>query len=243
MSIDERFVGKSIPTSEFTDDDGSADPRVVASLVDFHEGSGTRSQAAKAIAGGRLFVPVKAVLDSVDMTDDGHQVEKDSHMATVSVQIPDGRRGLLAFTSVSAMAQWDQQARPVAARAQMVAAAALDEGADALIVDIGSPHTFVMDKPLLTAIAAGDPVGSPITDPEIQGAVMDVVAPLARRYNCQFEMSEPRGDADLRLTLLAPADLDSQTVLPEVAQALSASDILRSRLPRGLELAVRTAEA
>lgn len=164
-------------------------------------------------------------------------------MATVSVQIPDGRRGLLAFTSVAAMSQWDDKARPVAARAQMVAAAALDEGADALIIDLGSPHMFVMDTALLTAIAAGEEVGSPIADPQIQAAVMDAVAPLAHRYNCQFEMSEPRGEADVRLTLLAPIGLDAQAVLPELAQALSQSEVLRTRLPRGLELAARADES
>ena len=115
MSIEERFDGKSIPTSEFTDDDGRADPAVVQALVDFHSGVGTRSQAANAIASGRLFVPVKAVLDSTETTDDGHRVEKDSHMATVSVQIPDGRRGLWRSRQWPQMSSWDVDARPVAA--------------------------------------------------------------------------------------------------------------------------------
>lgn len=241
MSIEERFDGKSIPTSEFTDDDGRADPAVVQALVDFHSGVGTRSQAANAIASGRLFVPVKAVLDSTETTDDGHRVEKDSHMATVSVQIPDGRRGLLAFTSVAAMSSWDVDARPVAARAQMVAAAAIDEGADALIIDSGSDHMFVVDSALLESISAGETVGSVITDPQIQAAVMDAVAGLVQRYSCQFELSEPRGEADIRLTLLAPASLDTPAVMQEVAAALSGSDVLRSRLSRGVELGSRPA--
>ena len=80
-----------------------------------------------------------------------------------------------------------------------------------------------------------------ITDPQIQAEVMDAVAELAQRYSCQFELSEPRGEADIRLTLLAPATLDTPAVMQEVAAALSGSAILRSRLSRGVELGSRPA--
>ncbi len=239
MEFDERFVGKSIPTSEFTDDDGKADSAVVQALVDFKAGSVTRSRILSVLAEARLFVPVKAVLDSMEV-EDGHQVEKDSHMATVSIQSSDGRRGLLAFTSVEVMSEWDQLARPVAARGKLVAAAALDEEADAVLVDFGSRHTFVIEGSALQALATSAPFVDAVADPDVHEAVMAAVAEAARRHSCQFELSSPTGkDADARLTLLASADTDVSTALAEVAQSLAGSEVLRRKLALGLELGVR----
>lgn len=239
MSPDERFVGKSIPTSEFTDDDGQPDPVVIEAMTEFAHGRGSRDAVLTALAATRLFVPVKAVLDSTDLTDDGHEVEKDSHMATVSIQTPDGRRALLAFTSVAAMAQWDADARPVAARTAMVAAAARDEGADAVIVDVTSDRRFVLESDVLAALSSGGRIVSAVADRAIQEAVMEAVGPVARARHCQFELSEPHGDADIRLSVIAGEGLDVAATLNEVAGALAASEALRAQLPRGVELGVR----
>ena len=219
---------------------GKADPAVMRALVDFNDGRGTRSHALSALAGSRLFVPVKAVLDSVEVEDGGHRVEKDSHMATVSIQSSDGRRGLLAFTSVAMMSRWDQQARPVAAHARLVCAAAVDEGADAVLVDFGSTHMFAVDGPVLESMANGDSVFDVVADPEVQQAIVDAVSEVARRNACQFELSAPTGtNADARLTLLASASTDISTALTEVGQSLAGNEVLRRKLGLGLELGVR----
>lgn len=241
MGTDPRFEGKDIPTSEFSDDNGEADPAVTAALRGYRSGTVARSQVLNVLLGSRLFVPVKAVLDSVDITDTGHQVEKDSHMATVSVQAADGRRALLAFTSVVTMAQWDRDARPVAARAQTTAAAAQGEGADALLIDFGSDHTFVIDGEALTAMANGEAAWVAILDPAVQAAVMEVVAPIARQHDCQFELVAPHGEADIRLAVIAPDELDVEQVLQEVSSGLRANDVLREKLLNGVELGVSRA--
>jgi hypothetical protein len=238
MGTDPRFEGKQIPKSEFNDDDGQADPAVIAALRGYRAGTVARSQVLNVLLGSRLFVPVKAVLDSVEVTDTGQQVEKDSHMATVSVQAADGRRALLAFTSVITMAQWDREARPVAARAQTTAAAARGEGADALLVDFGSEHTFVIEGDSLETMAKGEAAWVAILDPAVQAAVIEVVAPIARQFDCQFELVAPHGEADIRLAVIAPDDLDVENILHDVTTGLRTNDVLREKLAKGVELGV-----
>ena len=67
-------------------------------------------------------------------------------MATVSLLNPDGRRGLLAFTSTATLAAWQSDARPVAATSQRVAQAALQEGADAVLLDVAGPVRFPIER-------------------------------------------------------------------------------------------------
>lgn len=241
--VDDRFVGKAIPTSDFAGDDGEPDPVVIKALTDFRLGTLPRSQVLVTLAAARLFVPVKALLDSVEETDSGHQVEKDSHMATVSIQTANGRRGLLAFTSVAQLAAWDSEARPVAAWGKAAAAAAVGEGADALLVDYGSEHMFVIEDQVLTALAEGEELWDPVSDPQIQAAVMESVAQVARQHGCQFELSAASGDADIRVSVQVTSSLDVQRALSEVAVALQSNPVLRERLPRGVELGVVAAQS
>ncbi|MFA7266617.1 MAG: SseB family protein [Candidatus Nanopelagicales bacterium] len=236
--VDDRFAGKSIPTSDFAGDDGQADPNVLQALRDFRAGAIPRSQVLVRLASARLFVPVKALLDSVEETQDGRTVEKDSHMATVSIQTADGRRGLLAFTSADALTAWDCDARPVAARGQSAAAAAQGEGANALVVDLRTDHTFVVEGDALTALASGEDLWDAVADPEIQRAVMTAVAGVARDRSCQFELTYPLHDADVRVAVVGTPGLDVNAVLTDAAAALGENEVLRARLTHGVELGV-----
>ena len=76
-------------------------------------------------------------------------------MAAVLVQAPDGSTGLLAFTSTDSMARWDPQARPVPVPAATAATAAIQGGAEALLVDLAGPASYVVDGDDLARLAAG----------------------------------------------------------------------------------------
>jgi hypothetical protein len=93
-----------------------------------------------------------SVVDDVD-TQTG--ADKSSHMASVSLVQSDGRRGLLAFTGIAALARWDPVARPVPVTAHQVAAAALEEGAEGVLIDIAGPVRFAIDGELLAELARG----------------------------------------------------------------------------------------
>ena len=95
-------------------------------------------------------MPIVAVADEVD---DQTGADKSSHMASVSLVQADGRRGLLAFTGVESLARWDPAARPVPVTSHQVAAAAVDEGADGVLVDIAGPVRFAIDGEFLAELA------------------------------------------------------------------------------------------
>ncbi len=126
---EQRFGGMAIPEPEFADDDGSPDPALAEALALHALGEARLSDVVRVLHGKRLMAPLMAVLDSVEddvVAGAPGPGEKDSHMATVSLVSPDGRRGLLAFTSVGSMAAWDPAARGIPASAARVAGAALE---------------------------------------------------------------------------------------------------------------------
>lgn len=139
--------GRSIEApDDFAGDDGHADPRWAAAYAD------AADVEALLRSGVRLLVPIVAVRDEVD-PDTG--ADKSSHMASVSLVQADGRRGLLAFTGLESLARWDPAARPVPVTSHQVAAAAIDEGADGVLVDLAGPVRFAIDGDLLVDLARG----------------------------------------------------------------------------------------
>ena len=149
-----------VPTA-FADDDGSAPPSLRAALERYADDRAAHTDVIAALLTSRLLVPVVAVLDE-SATETDHrgseiEVEKSSHMATVSLVQADGRRGLLAFTSIDALARWDPHARPVPAAASDVAAAALAEGAQGVLIDIAGPVRFALDGEALTRVSLSGP--------------------------------------------------------------------------------------
>lgn len=144
--------GRRIETPDaFAGDDGRADPRWEPAYAD------PVSVEALLRSGVRLLVPIVAVLDEVDAQTGA---DKSSHMASVSLVQPDGRRGLLAFTGTESLARWDPAARPVPVTSHQVAAAALEEGADGVLVDIAGPVRFAIDGEFLAELARGVSPGS-----------------------------------------------------------------------------------
>jgi SseB protein N-terminal domain len=132
---------------------GAADPAVTAALAAYRDRTAEPAAVLAALAESRLLVPVVAVLDEAETTADGARIEKSSHMATISTTGRDGRRGLLAFTSLESLRRWKPDARPVPAPAPAVAAAALDEGASAVVVDLAGPVLFAIEGSDLAALA------------------------------------------------------------------------------------------
>ncbi|HEY9411728.1 MAG TPA: SseB family protein [Jiangellaceae bacterium] len=162
--------GKHLPTNAFEGDDGGADPGVVAALNAHERGDGGVADVLSALASSRLLVPVVAVLDELEdeptapadapaetapPAADGLRAEKSSHMATVSTMGRDGRRGMLAFTSVESLRRWDAAARPVPVATRSAAEAALADGAEALVIDLAGPVVFAVDAPELRSLASG----------------------------------------------------------------------------------------
>jgi hypothetical protein len=149
---------RELPDPGFAGDDGAAAPELTAALARWSAQPADGSAYAAALAllqRSRLLVPVVAVLGEVGHDERGRAVEKSSDMATVLLQRPDGRVGLLAFTGTETLAAWDPAARPVPVDATRAAQAALQDGASALVVDVAGPVRFVVEGVDLEAVAGG----------------------------------------------------------------------------------------
>ncbi|MDP2013250.1 MAG: SseB family protein [Actinomycetota bacterium] len=138
----------------FAGDDGAADPVLRRSLaqgaVALTSGI-ARDLPLELLMDSRLLVAVVATADEVD--DVG--ADKDSHMSVVSMVSATGERGLLAFTGLDSMAMWDPQARPVPISGPDAAKAALDDGANALVIDVQGPARHIVAGERLAFLSKG----------------------------------------------------------------------------------------
>lgn len=146
---------KRLQGSAYVDDDGTVDPALATALG--HDGGTEASypEVLAALATARVLVPVVAVLGEVEHGPDGLARDKTSDMAAVLLTGADGRTALLGFSSTDALAAWDPQARPVPVASRLAAATAVQEGADALVLDVAGPVRFVVEGDDLRRLAAG----------------------------------------------------------------------------------------
>ncbi len=124
------------------DDSGAADPALATALAAYAGDQAREPDVLAALAEARLLVPVVAELGEAEAGADGLVREKSSDMAAVLMRGADGRTALLAFTSLDAMHRWDPDARPVPVPAQVAAHAALQDGAEALLIDVAGPVSY-----------------------------------------------------------------------------------------------------
>lgn len=145
-----------IPDPGFADDDGSADPAVTAVLAAYDADPTTgRTAVLEVLQDSRVLVPVMAVLGEVEYDERGLAHDKTSDMATVLITGRDGRTALLSFTSTAALEAWNPEARPVAVELRKAALSAIQDGADALLVDVAGPVLFAIEGEELRALAEG----------------------------------------------------------------------------------------
>jgi hypothetical protein len=134
---------RTLASPQFPGDDGSVDPLLAAAW-------GDDLAVVGALAEARVFVPIIALLGEAPAEGD-----KNADMAAVLMTGADGRRALLAFSSVSTMAAWDPQARPVPVLGRDAARATLAEDAAAMLLDLASTTFTVVETEDVEHLAAG----------------------------------------------------------------------------------------
>jgi hypothetical protein len=139
----------------FGADDGSVAPEVERALAAYAQDRSTHRLALSALQDARLLVPVVAVLGEVEHGEDGLARDKSSDMATVLMTSSTGRTALMAFTGLEPMRRWRPDSRPVPVSVPQAAQAALQDGADALLVDVAGPVMLVVERRDLEALADG----------------------------------------------------------------------------------------
>lgn len=154
-----RFDGSHIPEPEFAGDTGEQDAALADVLARRADGGAAYGDVLATLTGTRVLVPVVAVADEAAVDADGPAADgahdKTSDMAAVLMEGRDGRMALLAFTGTTPMRAWDPGARPVPVTARVAALSAVQDGADALVLDIAGPTRFVVEGEDLRALAAG----------------------------------------------------------------------------------------
>ncbi|MEV0369771.1 SseB family protein [Streptomyces sp. NPDC050636] len=226
---------KNIPDPGFSDDDGSADPALVAALAAYDADRTTEPQLLSALTGARLLVPVVALLGETETGPDGLRREKTSDMAVPTLQAPDGRRALPAFTSMETLQRWRPDARPVAVPLRQALLAASHEQADTLVLDLAGPVTYQLTGAALRALAEGRESADPLTDPAVTDALR---ALLAAEPGVRIAHLAPSDETDATLALGLAPGAPAAEVAQRLAQALAADEVLRGRLVRGLDLAL-----
>lgn len=147
---------RSLPDPSFAGDEGTVPAEVAAALTAYDADPGRQhALALAAVQRSRLLVPVVAVLGEVEHDGAGLPRDKTSDMATVLMRGRDGRMALLAFTGAEPLRRWDPDGRPVPVTAVDAARAAVQDGADGLLVDVAGPVTFVVEGDDLRRLAEG----------------------------------------------------------------------------------------
>ncbi|OKK15269.1 hypothetical protein AMK16_29050 [Streptomyces sp. CB00455] len=235
------MANKNIPDPGFSDDDGSADPRLSAALAAWAADRAKEPEVLAALKEARLLVPVVAVLGEVE-TDPatGLAREKTSDMAVPTLRAGD-RRALPAFTSIASLALWDPAARPVAVPLHQALAAAAHEKADTVVLDLAGPVTYQLTGSALLALAEGRTDAGPAADPAVREAVRAAVS--AEGSVLRAHLVPGGADCDGTLAIVLAADGPAPEVARRLARALAADETLRARLVRGLDLALLPPDA
>ncbi len=226
-----RFAGVTVPDPQFAGDDGGADPGL-ATALSAYAASGDPALLVAGLRGRRLMVPLVAVLDEEELGETGLRQEKSSHMAIVSLVAADGRRALLAFTSVAAMAAWDPAARGVPANADRVAAAALDDSAQAVLLDLAGPTRTLVEGAALHVVAGG--TRTPYDDASLVAAVARATRDVP---GLRSASTAPGQDGTDLLVLVEPEQgADPMLVGRAVAVALASEPVVVAACPGGFDV-------
>lgn len=232
------MANKNIPDPGFSDDDGSADPRLTEALAAWSQDRTAHGPVLEALKGARLLVPVVAVLGEVEEDENGLRREKTSDMAVPTLKAGN-RTALPAFTSTHALALWDPEARPVAVPLHQALQAAAHEKADTVVLDLAGPVPYEITGAALYALAEGRASADPLADPAVTGAVRAAVAAEPAVHRAHLGP----GSADGVLALVLAPGADPAATARAVAGRIAADTTLRARLVRGLDLALLPAEA
>ncbi len=169
------WQGRSFEPNPHADDDGSADPALLAALEAFAAGAGDAVAVVDAYRAARLLIPLVAEAGDLGVAPSGHIVDKTQELSIVTVAAPDGRRVLPVFTSVAALAAWDATARPVPADGVRTALSAAADDTDLIVIDPGSATEFVLRRPAVWAIGQGVPWEPAWRSPEVYAGLQESV--------------------------------------------------------------------
>ena len=215
----------------FPNDDGSADPQLIAAIS-----GGDRYEIVRALANSRVFIALLATLDSPAIEHAGAGIEQANDMSLA--WLVDGSvKALPIFTSVAALSVWNVVARPLGVEAQRAAVVALAD-AEIAVIDPGSKNPLEIGASALRSLALGYEYLPISIDPEVRRAIEEALAG-SLDHGSQIDFSVA-GDfpADLVITLFDPTPAPAHAQLSALAHHLAEDSRIRLRLEAGLEVKI-----
>lgn len=230
------FEGREFHANPASDDDGSADARLLEAVRRFRARDLGMPEVVAALGPARLLVPLVTDRGDEGTGPHGQVVDKTQELALVTVAGPDGRAVLPAFSSVDAMRVWNPRARPIPVSAPRAALAAASDGVGAIVLDSGSPTEFALRRTAFEALATSSPFLPCFVDAGVLEAFLTASAgePVVRAVQLA------PGDPDARLTgpeLLVQLTLDAglsrealDALLARLGEAWAASPVIAERV-------------
>ena len=228
------WEGRSFDHGPASDDDGSAPEKLVEAIRRFHAADLGEGEVLDALRDSRLLIPLVAQLGAEGVNEHGH--DKSQELSIVTVEGPDGRTVLPAFTSVAAMARWNPSARPVPATAGRVALAAASENTDLVVLDPLSDTEYVIRRPALWALAQSHPWTPSYADTDVLNAFMDAAEPEPSVVAVQLAPGDPGSrlaGPELIVQLSLAPGLDQSALdalLARLQERWAASDLIGERV-------------
>jgi SseB protein N-terminal domain len=247
---------RNLLSTGFDGDDGTADPALIEILAAARQDEAGVYAAYAALVGRRVLVPVVAILGESEAAEtlgpDGTPLrrDKDSDMAVITLVAGDGVKALPAFTSVRALGEWGAkagypQARPIPVTIETAAAAALQENASVLLLDLGGPGRFEISGSGLRAFAQKRKPLPPAVDPEVMDAIKRVLSgvPEVARVLDSARLGQAAEDITVLALGFVPGTDPNRLAGPlqQVANGIAEDELLRDRLSGGLQIALESA--
>lgn len=226
-----------LTSTGFDDDEGAEDRTLVAALTT----PTTDAALVAAVAGSRLLVAVVAEPGALEVGPEGLAHDASVDMALVVLTAADGTRALPAFTSVQALAAWDATARPVPVTAARAAQAAVTEGCESIVLDVGSARETALRPSMVWALAQQRDWRPAHDDPFVARSVERAVASEQDIAGHGVEDGEPAAHGILRVVLTLRPGLTGEEVreiATRVGERLAADGELRARVD-GLAFVLR----
>ncbi len=218
--------GRAVPHSGFEGDDGSRDPRLGVVL-----GSGDDAALVEALRGARLLVPVAAVAAETTEGTGGLVAEKETDMAVVLLDNPDGRTALPVFSSMADLTAFDASLRPVPVTAERAAEAAISEQAQLMVLDCASEHAAEVRSSMLWALVQRQPWLPPHEDPFVARSVAAALSGAPEVLGHDLVAGAEPGELVLSLQIVPGLATEQlQAVVEGVGERLAADGELRARV-------------
>ena len=201
--------------SQWSDDLGEADPRLRLALA-----NGEIAPLLSKLCSSRIFIALVAEIAGQPSAGD-----KSSDMSVACLRATDGRLGLLGFTGLDSLAEWNPRARPVPISAPDAAEAALDENAQALILDLAGPCAMTLTLPDVVALSGRDQRERAVH--LLHGLLGEMV---------ELVSFSQRPDSVLQLDV-------PDSMLARVQEIVRTNSALHSFVPAGIAMRARSGEA